>query len=134
LKLAEQAVLDLVEISPKANPPVCKIMDFGKFKYEISKRDKELKKKQHHVELKEIRMRPKTEENDLNTKVNNARKFLQDKNKVKFTVMFRGREMAYQEFGRNLLEKVVEMLSDISKLESEIKTEGRNMHMILTFK
>jgi translation initiation factor IF-3 len=132
--LAETAELDLVEISPKAEPPVCKIMDFGKYKYELSKKDKELKKKQHHVELKEIRMRPKTDDHDLQTKVNAARRFLEDKDKVKITVQFRGREMAYQQFGLALLEKVQEMLLDIGKVESPIKMEGRNMHLTMTFK
>lgn len=126
--------LDLVEISPKADPPVCRVMDYGKFKYEESKKEKEQKKRQHQVEMKEIRMRPKTDTNDLNIKVSKAREFLESRNKVKITVMFRGRELAYKQFGYDLLKKVEEMVEDIAKVEVPARMEGRNMHIILTFK
>jgi translation initiation factor IF-3 len=123
-----------VEISPKADPPVCRVMDYGKFKYEESKKEKEQKKRQHQVEMKEIRMRPKTDTNDLNIKVSKAREFLESRNKVKITVMFRGRELAYKQFGYDLLKKVEEMVEDVAKVEVPARMEGRNMHIILTFK
>lgn len=123
-----------MEIAPTAKPPVCRVMDYGKFKYEKSKKEKEQKKKQHQVELKEIRLRPKTDTNDLNIKLNKAREFLEGRNKVKFTVMFRGRELAYKQFGYDLLKTVEEELDDIAKMEIPPKMEGRNMHLILTFK
>ncbi len=134
LRKAEEFGLDLVEVAPAANPPVCRIMDFGKYKYEQSKRDKESKKKQHTVTVKEIRLRPKTDDHDLETKVKHARKFLEQKNKVKVTVIFRGREMVYQDFGRELLKRVTEMLSDVSVPESDAKMEGRRMIMVLASK
>lgn len=124
--------LDLVEVSPNANPPVCRIMDLGKYKYEQSKKEKESKKKQHIITVKEIRLRPKTDTHDLETKLSHARKFLEQKNKVKFSLIFRGREMAYQDFGRNLMKRVVEMLEDIAKPDGEMKMEGRRMIMILS--
>jgi translation initiation factor IF-3 len=128
---AEQAGLDLVEVAPAAKPPVCKIMDFGKYAYEMSKKDKINKKKQHTIVVKEIRMRPKTDVHDLEFKVKHARAFLEQKNKVKFTVQFRGRELAYKEFGDQLLDRVEEMLEDIAKIEVERKFEGRNMTMVM---
>ena len=128
---AEQAGLDLVEVAPAAKPPVCKIMDFGKYAYEMSKKDKINKKKQHTIVIKEIRMRPKTDVHDLEFKVKHARAFLEQKNKVKFTVQFRGRELAYKEFGDQLLDRVEEMLEDIAKVEVERKFEGRNMTMVM---
>ncbi len=134
LKLAREQGLDLVEVAPNANPPVCKIMDFGKYAYEKSKKEKLSKKKQHTVVVKEIRMRPKTETHDLEYKVKHAREFLLNKNKVKFTVHFRGRELAHKEFGEQLLNRVVDMLSDIAKIESEMKFEGRNMTLVMTLK
>ncbi|NOX90334.1 MAG: translation initiation factor IF-3 [Calditrichaeota bacterium] len=134
LKLAREQGLDLVEVAPNANPPVCKIMDFGKYAYEKSKKEKLSKKKQHTVVVKEIRMRPKTEAHDLEYKVRHAREFLLNKNKVKFTVHFRGRELAHKEFGEQLLNRVVDMLSDIAKIESEMKFEGRNMTLVMTLK
>ncbi len=117
----------MVEIAPSAKPPVCKILDYGKYVYEQSKKEKQSKKKQHTVVLKEIRMRPKTDEHDLDFKLKHARSFLEHKYKVKFTVMFRGRELAYKEFGEKLLDRVVDELDDIAKVESEAKFEGRNM-------
>ncbi|MCJ7712964.1 translation initiation factor IF-3 [Candidatus Bathyarchaeota archaeon] len=134
LSKAEKAGLDLVEVAPNAQPPVCKVMDFGKYAYEMSKKDKINKKKQHTIVVKEIRMRPKTDVHDLEFKVKHARAFLEQKNKVKFTVQFRGRELAYKEFGDQLLDRVVEMLEDIAKIEVERKFEGRNMTMVMTQK
>jgi len=127
--LADDEGLDLVEISPDAKPPVCKVLDFGKYRYEISKKEKDSKKKQHVIILKEIRLRPRTEDHDLEFKIKHARKFLEQKNKVKFTVMFRGREMAYKEFGEKLLDRVVEKLDDIAKIETDKKFEGRSLTM-----
>ncbi|NOQ98116.1 MAG: translation initiation factor IF-3 [Calditrichae bacterium] len=134
LSIAEEEGLDLVEVAPDAKPPVCKILDYGKYKYEISKKEKEGKKKQHVIILKEIRMRPRTEEHDFEYKVKHARNFLEQKNKVKFTVQFRGRELAYKEFGEKLLDKVVETLEDIAKVESEKKFEGRSLTMTMVLK
>ncbi|MCK4753680.1 MAG: translation initiation factor IF-3 [Calditrichia bacterium] len=128
-QLADEKGLDLVEISPDAKPPVCKVLDYGKYRYEISKREKDSKKKQHVIILKEIRLRPRTEDHDLEFKIKHARKFLEQKNKVKFTVMFRGREMAYKEFGEKLLDRVVEKLEDIAKVEMDKKFEGRSLTM-----
>ncbi len=133
-EMAEEAGLDLVEIAPNATPPVCKILDYGKYIYEQKKKEKDSKKKQHTVVVKEIRMRPKTDDHDLEYKLNHARSFIEHKYKVKFTVQFRGREMAYKQFGVKLLEKVTEALEDIAKIESPIKSEGRNMNMIMTYK
>ncbi len=127
--MADEKGLDLVEISPDAKPPVCKVLDYGKYRYEISKREKDSKKKQHVIILKEIRLRPRTEDHDLEFKIKHARKFLEQKNKVKFTVMFRGREMAYKEFGEKLLDRVVEKLEDIAKVEMDKKFEGRSLTM-----
>lgn len=132
--MAFEQGLDLVEIAPTAKPPVCKIMDFGKYIYEQSKKEKINKKKQHTVVVKEIRMRPKTDVHDLDFKVKHARAFLEQKHKVKFTVQFRGRELAYKEFGEQLLDRILEMLSDVAKIEGPRKFEGRNMTMILTQK
>ncbi len=132
LQKAEEYGLDLVEVAPNANPPVCRIMDFGKYKYEQSKKEKESKKRQHTVVVKEIRLRPKTDVHDLETKIRHARKFLEQKNKVKISVFFRGREMVYQDFGRELLSRVTEMLSDIAEPEGTTKMEGRRMVMVLT--
>lgn len=119
--------LDLVEISPNANPPVCKIMDFGKFKYELSKKEKDSRKRQHIIHVKEIRFRPKTEKHDLEFKIKNGRKFIEQGNKLKTTIMFRGREIIYEKFGREILGEVEEALSDIAKLEAPVKKEGRNL-------
>jgi translation initiation factor IF-3 len=127
--MADEEGLDLVEISPDAKPPVCKVLDYGKYRYEISKKEKDSKKKQHVIVLKEIRLRPRTEDHDLEFKIKHARKFLEQKNKVKFTVMFRGREMAYKEFGEKLLDRVVEKLEDIAKIEMDKKFEGRSLTM-----
>lgn len=134
LKKAENYSLDLVEVAPNSKPPVCRIMDYGKYKYEQSKKEKISKKKQHIITVKEIRLRPRTDDHDLETKIKHARKFLEQRNKVKVTMLFRGREMAYQDFGRELLDRVQIMLEDIAKLESEPKMEGRRMIMVLAAK
>jgi translation initiation factor IF-3 len=131
LVAAEQRGLDLVEVSPNADPPVCRIMDYGKYKYQQSKRAAEAKKKTAKVELKEVKMRPKTEEHDFQVKVRNARRFLEEGNKVKVTVMFRGREVTHPEFGRRLLEKVTEELKDIAQAESMPSMAGRFMTMVI---
>jgi len=109
-------------------------MDYGKYKYEQSKKEKISKKKQHIITVKELRLRPRTDDHDLQTKIRHARKFLEQKNKVKFTILFKGREMAYQDFGTELLNKVIEMLEDIAKIDAEPKMEGRRMIMILAAK
>ena len=134
LRMAEQEGYDLVEVAPDADPPVCKLLDYGKYRYEISKKEKDSKKKQHVIVVKEIRFRPRTEEHDFDFKVRHARKFLEQRNKVKFTVLFRGREMAYKESGEALLEKVVTTLSDIAKIEGEKKFEGRILTMTMILK
>lgn len=124
LRKAGEAGLDLVEVAPNTNPPVCKIMDFGKYKYELSKKEKETKKKQHVIVTKEIRMRPKIEEHDFDFKVRHARKFLMDGNRVKATILFRGRELIHQEFGRRILDNFKEALEDVAKVEKEPIMEG----------
>jgi len=134
IEIAQQKGFDLVEVASNAKPPVCKIMDYGKFKYKQSKKEKQTKKKQHVVNIKEIRLRPKTEEHDFNFKANHARKFLEKGNKVKITILFRGREMTHQEFARDLMDKMVEELDDIAKVEREPIMEGRMMTMFLTKK
>ena len=130
-KLADEAELDLIKIAPKAQPPVCKIMDYGKFRYEQQKREKEAKKKQHVVETKEIRLSPNVELNDLKTKANNARKFITKGDKVKVTIRFRGREMAHIGSSAHVLDDFAEMLEDIAQVSKAAKLEGRNMTMFL---
>lgn len=130
-KLADEAELDLIKIAPKAQPPVCKIMDYGKFRYEQQKREKEAKKKQHVVETKEIRLSPNVELNDLKTKANNARKFITKGDKVKVTLRFRGREMAHVSSSAHVLDDFAEMLEDIAQVSKAAKLEGRNMTMFL---
>ena len=129
--MAQEQGLDLVEIVPDANPPVCKIIDFGKYKYELSKREKEGKKKQHSIQLKEIRLRPNIEKHDLETKIRQARDFLTDKHKVKFTLMFKGREMAHQEFGESIIKEIEAAISDVGKIEGRPKMEGKNLIMFV---
>lgn len=133
-KHATEAELDLVKIAPTAKPPVCKIIDYGKYKYELARKEKEAKKKQKTIEIKEVRLSPNIDGNDLNTKVNNARKFLSKGNKVKVTLRFRGREMAHVQNGRQILEEFAQALSDISVTEKAPKMEGRSMTMFLTEK
>ncbi len=131
LKLAMEKNLDLVEIAPNAKPPVCRIMDYGKYKYEQSKRDKEARKKQKVVNVKEVKLRPNIEDNDFDTKAKNAVRFLKDGDKVKATIMFRGREMSHSELGKALLDRLAVHVKDLATIEREAKLEGRNMIMIL---
>ncbi|MDH7605395.1 MAG: translation initiation factor IF-3 [Melioribacter sp.] len=131
LQKAEEAGMDLVEIAPQANPPVCKIIDYGKFVYEQQKREKLQKKKQQVSVLKEIRLHPNTDVHDFDFKARHAANFIEDGNKVKVSVIFKGRELAYTEIGEELLRKFIERLSDIAKVEQEPKFEGRAMHAIL---
>ena len=131
LRKAEEFGLDLVEVAPGVDPPVCKIMDFGKFRYEESKKDHERKKKQATVVLKEIKLRPKTEDHDLQYKVKNLKRFLEEKCKVKVTIMFRGREITHPEMARHLIDRLLEMVSEFAEVEQTAKFEGRNMIMIL---
>jgi translation initiation factor IF-3 len=131
LELAEQADLDLVEISPNANPPVCKIMDFGKFKYETQKREAEARKNQKVIEVKEVKFRPNTDTHDYEVKMRNVVKFLEKGDKVKVTLRFRGREMAHQNLGRELLERVAADVQEIGKVENMPKMEGRQMVMMI---
>ena len=133
-KLADEAELDLIKIAPKAKPPVCKIMDYGKFRYEQQKREKEAKKKQHVVETKEIRLSPNVEMNDLKTKANNARKFITKGDKVKVTLRFRGREMAHISSSAHVLDDFAKMLEDIAQVSKAAKLEGRSLSMVLTEK
>ena len=131
LEAAEERGLDLVEVSPNAEPPVCRIMDYGKYKYQQSKRAAEAKKKQVRVEIKEVKLRPKTEEHDYQFKVKNARRFIEAGNKVKVTIMFRGREVTHPEFGRRILERVAEDLKEIAQVESHPNMAGRFMSMVI---
>ncbi|MEK6655158.1 MAG: translation initiation factor IF-3 [Thermodesulfobacteriota bacterium] len=132
--LAEAAKtgLDLVEVSPTAAPPVCRIMDYGKFRYQQSKKVQISKKSQTVIQVKEIRLRPKTEEHDLEVKIKHIRKFLEQRNKVKITMMFRGREIAYTELGRKIMEDIKETLADGAAIDQHPRLEGRNMIMILS--
>jgi translation initiation factor IF-3 len=132
LALAEEKELDLVKIAPNAVPPVCKIMDYGKFRFEQLKKEKEAKKNQRVVEVKEIRMSPSIDTNDLNTKIKNAMKFLNDGNRVKVTVRFRGREMAHTSLGEVLLKQFGESCAEVATVEKGAKLEGRNMSMFLS--
>lgn len=124
--------LDLVEVSPNADPPVCKIMDYGRYRYELTKKRQEAKKKQSTFQVKEIKVRPKTGEHDLQTKIGHIKKFIEKKDKVKVTVIFRGREIALSEFGRAVLEKIAEETSETAVVEQHPKFEGRTMMMLLS--
>ena len=132
--MAKDEGLDLVKIAPKATPPVVKIIDYGKYKYELARREKEAKKKQKTVEVKEVRMSPNIDTNDLNTKASMARKFLEKGDKVKITLRFRGREMTRMEQSKHILEKLAQTLEDVSIVEKPAKVEGRNMSIILACK
>ncbi len=134
LKLAEEAGLDLGKIAPTAKPPVCKIVDYGKYRYELARKEKDAKRKQKVIEVKEIRMSPNIDTNDLNTKVGAARKFLEKGNRVKVTLRFRGREMAHMSTSKHILDDFAQMLSDIAVVEKMPKVEGRSMIMFLTVK
>ncbi len=134
LAKAKEAGLDLVKIAPRAKPPVCRIIDYGKFRYEQSRKEKEARKKQKTVDIKEVRLSPNIDTNDLNTKVGAARKFLAKGNKVKVTLRFRGREMAHMANGRVIMDQFAEQLSDISAVEKAPKVEGRSLTMVLAEK
>jgi len=131
IALAEDVGLDLVEISPNANPPVCKIMDFGKYKYETQKRESEARKKQKTIEVKEVKFRPNTDVHDYDVKMRNVFRFLENGDKVKITLRFRGREMAHQELGRDLLHRVADDIEEVGKVENMPKMEGRQMIMMI---
>ncbi len=131
MSMAEEAGLDLVEISPNASPPVCKIMDYGKYKYEQQKREAEARKKQKIIEVKEVKFRPNTDTHDYDVKMRNVLKFLEKGDKVKVTLRFRGREMAHQDLGRELLNRVAEDVKDLGKVENMPKMEGRQMIMVI---
>ena len=134
MKLAREANLDLVKIAPTAKPPVCKIIDYGKYRYEQARREKEARKKQKTIEVKEIRLSPNIDTNDLNTKVNQARKFVSGGNKVKVAVRFRGRELAHTAVGKTILEDFAQKLSDIAVIDKPAKLEGKSMVMFLVEK
>ena len=134
LKLAEEAGLDLVKIAPTAKPPVCKIVDYGKYRYELARKEKEAKKKQKVIEVKEIRLSPNIDTNDLNTKIGSARKFLEKGNKVKVTLRFRGREIAHMNQTKYILDDFAEKLSDVAVVDKPSKVEGRSLVMFLTAK
>lgn len=133
-KLAMEAELDLVKISPNAKPPVCKIIDYGKYRYEMARKEKEAKKKQKTIDTKEVRLSPNIEANDLNTKINAARKFIAKGDKVKVTLRFRGREMAHMQSSKHILDDFAEALKDVAVVEKAPKLEGRSMMMFLTEK
>jgi translation initiation factor IF-3 len=131
LEIAEQQGLDLVEVAPMARPPVCRIMDYGKFKYEEQRKARDARKKQQHVQIKEVKMRPGIEEHDFEFKMRHARRFLEEGNKVKLTMMFRGRQIAYPELGKEVLTRVANEVSDVGKVESAPHMEMRSMTMVL---
>jgi len=132
LKMADDQDLDLVEISPNAEPPVCKIMDYGKFRYEQQKRDKEARKKQHTIEMKEIRFRPHTDTHDFNFKTKHAKSFLEHGHKVRAYVQFRGRDIIYKDHGMEILARFIQELAELAKIDQEPKMEGRRMTTILS--
>ena len=134
MKLAREAEVDLVKIAPSAKPPVCKLVDYGKYKYELVRKEKEAKKKQRTIEVKEVRLSPNIDVNDLNTKSNSARKFIEKGDKVKVSLRFRGREMAHIDSSKHILEDFAEKLSDIAVVDKAPKLEGRSMTMFLTEK
>ena len=133
-KRAQEAGLDLVKIAPTAKPPVCKIIDYGKYRYEMARKEKEAKKKQRTIDVKEVRLSPNIDTNDLNTKIGSARKFIEKGNKVKITLRFRGREMAHMNQTKYILDDFAEKLADIAVVEKAPKVEGRSMTMFLTEK
>mgnify|MGYP002710669447 FL=1 len=134
MKIAKEAELDLVKIAPQAKPPVCKIIDYGKYRYELARKEKEAKKKQKTIEVKEVRLSPNIDVNDLNTKVASARKFIEKGNKVKVTLRFRGREMAHVQSSKHILDDFAKALQDIATVDKPAKMEGRSMAMFLTEK
>ena len=134
LEKAREVNLDLIEVAPNSNPPVCRILDYGKLKYEEKKKQQQSKKKQHVIKIKEIRLRPRIDNHDLMTKMNQGRKFLLDGAKLKVTLMFRGREMSRVDLGKIVMERVLEELSDVAEVEKDIPLEGRRMSIILNAK
>ncbi|NLK51558.1 MAG: translation initiation factor IF-3 [Syntrophomonadaceae bacterium] len=132
LRVSLEKGLDLVEVAPNAKPPVCRLMDYGKYKYEQSKRDREARKKQKVITVKEVKVRPKIEEHDLEVKTKNAERFLKEGDKVKVTVMFRGREITHPALGQQICARIAETLKELANVEREARLEGRNMVMILT--
>ncbi len=134
MKLAQEAELDLVKIAPTAKPPVCKIIDYGKYRYELTRKEKEARKKQKVVELKEVRLSPNIDANDLNTKINAARKFISKGNKVKVTLRFRGREMAHMQSSKHILDDIAKELEEVAVVEKAPKVEGRAISMVLAEK
>lgn len=131
LQIAEERELDLVEVAPNATPPVCRLLDYGKFRYEQSKKEREARKNQKQSDLKEVRLRPKTDDHDLEVKANRARRFLLAGDKVKFTVRFRGREMAHPDIGREMLDQIAESLRDVAIVEQRPSMEGRALSLLL---
>ena len=131
LEQAEEVGLDLVEVAPNAKPPVCKIMDYGKYLYEEKKRSQEAKKRQTQIQVKEVKFRPRTDDHDLETKVKHIRRFIEDGDRCKVTIFFRGRELAHKDRGQMVLDRVVEMVADIAKIEQESRVEGRTMFLLL---
>ena len=134
MKIAREAELDLVKIAPQAKPPVCKIIDYGKYRYELARKEKEAKKKQKTIEVKEVRLSPNIDSNDLNNKIASARKFIEKGNKVNVTLRFRGREMAHVQSSRHILDEFAKALEDIALVDKPAKMEGRSMAMFLTEK
>ena len=132
LQMARDAGLDLVEVAAAADPPVCRIMDYGRFKYEAQKKKQEAKKRQTVIQIKEIKLRPKTDEHDYQTKVGHIRRFIEHGDRCKVTIFFRGREIVHKDRGQNMLDRVVEDTKDIAKIEQEARAEGRTLHMMLT--
>jgi len=132
LKLAEEREIDLVEIAPQANPPVCKLIDYGKFSYELQKKEKQIKKNSTASQMKEIRFKSRTASHDFNFKLKHARAFIEEGSKVKASVIFRGREIVHTDIGKELLEKFIEEMSDIAKVDSPLKFEGKNLSVILS--
>jgi len=132
LALAREYELDLVEVSPKSNPPVCRVMDYGKFKYQQSKKTQEARKRQSYVQIKEVKVRPKTEEHDLQIKIRNIRRFLGKGHKVKVSLMFRGREISHPELAHRVMETIAEAIEDVGTVEAQPRLEGRFMTMIIS--
>ncbi|MBD3878615.1 MAG: translation initiation factor IF-3 [Quinella sp. 1Q5] len=132
LRLAEEKHLDLVEVAPKARPPVCRIVDFGKYRYEQQKREKEVRKKQKIITIKEVKLRPNIEQHDFEVKLKSAQRFIEEGNKVKLTIMFRGRELSHPELGGEILDKLAKALEEVVTVERAAKLEGKNMTMILS--
>lgn len=131
MRIAEEQGLDLVEVAPNANPPVCRVMNYGKYKYQQSKRSQEARKHQTVIQVKEVKLRPRTEEHDFQFKIRHAKRFLSEGNKVKISILFRGRELAHPEFGRDMLNRFLEEVKDIMVVEQAPRLEGRNMVMVV---